>query len=62
MNPAQLKRINDYEWQLPQTGAMRVPAVIFADRAPSDSEASVWLADLELVPDGDLVTCESNGH
>jgi len=31
MDLGRLKRINDCEWQLPQTGAMRVPGVIFAD-------------------------------
>jgi tRNA-splicing ligase RtcB len=31
MDPGRLMRIADCEWQLPQTGAMRVPGVIFAD-------------------------------
>ena len=31
MDPGRLKRISDYQWQLPMTGAMRVPGVIFAD-------------------------------
>jgi tRNA-splicing ligase RtcB len=33
MDPAKLKRLGDYAWQLPQTGAMRVPGVIFADES-----------------------------
>ncbi len=33
MDPGRLKRISDDEWQLPATGAMRVPGVIFADEA-----------------------------
>jgi tRNA-splicing ligase RtcB len=33
MDPGRLKRIDDCEWMLPQTGAMRVPGVIFADEA-----------------------------
>jgi tRNA-splicing ligase RtcB len=31
MDPSRLQRISDYQWQLAQTGAMRVPGVIFAD-------------------------------
>src|SRR5437773_6715639 len=31
MDPSRLERIDDYQWHLPATGAMRVPGVIFAD-------------------------------
>jgi tRNA-splicing ligase RtcB (3'-phosphate/5'-hydroxy nucleic acid ligase) len=31
MNLSGFERITDYEWRLPATGAMRVPAVIYAD-------------------------------
>jgi tRNA-splicing ligase RtcB len=31
MDPSRLKRIDEYQWQLAKTGAMRVPGVIFAD-------------------------------
>jgi len=33
MDPGRLKRISDYQWQLPTAGPMRVPGVIFADEA-----------------------------
>jgi len=33
MDPERLKRIGDCEWELPQTGPMRVPGVIYADEA-----------------------------
>ncbi len=33
MNLSGFERINDFEWRLPATGAMRVPAVIYADEA-----------------------------
>jgi tRNA-splicing ligase RtcB len=33
MDPGRLKRIGTCAWQLPMTGAMRVPGVIFADEA-----------------------------
>ena len=33
MDISGFKRVSEYEWQIPATGAMRVPAVIFADEA-----------------------------
>src|SRR5512147_667725 len=33
MDPGRLKRIGTCAWQLPMTGTMRVPGVIFADEA-----------------------------
>lgn len=33
MDTARFERIGDYEWRVAPTGAMRVPAVIFADEA-----------------------------
>jgi tRNA-splicing ligase RtcB len=33
MDLSELKRVNDFEWQLAPLGAMRVPVVIFADAA-----------------------------
>jgi tRNA-splicing ligase RtcB len=32
MDTNRLERLDDYRWQVPTTGGMRVPAVIFADR------------------------------
>ncbi|MBK9609230.1 MAG: RtcB family protein, partial [Betaproteobacteria bacterium] len=31
MNPDRFERIDECMWQLPRTGAMRVPGVIYAD-------------------------------
>ncbi|MDH5750575.1 MAG: RtcB family protein, partial [Rhodospirillales bacterium] len=33
MDLSRLKQVHDYEWKIPATGNMRVPAVIFADAA-----------------------------
>ena len=33
MDPARLKRLGDAEWELPRTGAMRVPGILYADEA-----------------------------
>src|SRR5579885_750048 len=33
MDPARLTKLNDVTWQIEPTGAMRVPAVIYADEA-----------------------------
>ena len=33
MDLARLVRIDEFQWQLPQHGAMRVPGVVFADEA-----------------------------
>ncbi|MDH5345010.1 MAG: RtcB family protein, partial [Gammaproteobacteria bacterium] len=32
MDTARLKRLDEYRWQIPAAGRMRVPAVVFADR------------------------------
>ncbi|MDX1431989.1 MAG: RtcB family protein, partial [Gammaproteobacteria bacterium] len=33
MNPARFEKVSDFEWRVPPSGAMRVPAVIYADEA-----------------------------
>ncbi|MGA8147036.1 MAG: RtcB family protein [Gallionellaceae bacterium] len=33
MNPSGFERISEFEWRIPATGAMRVPAIIYADEA-----------------------------
>ena len=53
MDPGRLKRIRDCEWQLPQTGAMRVPGVIFADEAlikAMDDKVPEQVANVATLP------------
>ena len=53
MDPGRLKRINDDEWELPQTGAMRVPGVIFADEAlirAMDDKVPEQVANVATLP------------
>ena len=53
MDPGRLKRISDCEWQLPQTGAMRVPCVIFADEAlikAMDDKVPEQVANVATLP------------
>jgi tRNA-splicing ligase RtcB len=53
MDPGRLKRINDCEWQLPQSGAMRVPGVIFADEAlirAMDDKVAEQVANVATLP------------
>jgi tRNA-splicing ligase RtcB len=53
MDPARLKRLGDYEWQLPRTGAMRVPGVIFADESlirTMDDKVAEQVANVATLP------------
>ena len=53
MDPGRLKRIGDCEWQLPQTGAMRVPGVIYADEAlvrAMDDKVPEQVANVATLP------------
>ena len=53
MDPGRLKRIDDYTWQLPQTGAMRVPGVIYADEAlirAMDDKVPEQVANVAMLP------------
>jgi tRNA-splicing ligase RtcB (3'-phosphate/5'-hydroxy nucleic acid ligase) len=53
MDPDRLTRIDDCVWQLPQTGAMRVPGVIFADEAlirAMDDKVPEQVANVAMLP------------
>jgi len=53
MDPGRLKRISDDEWQLPKTGPMRVPGVIFADEAlirAMDDKVPEQVANVATLP------------
>jgi tRNA-splicing ligase RtcB len=53
MDPGRLKRISDYEWQLPQAGAMRVRGVIYADEAlvrAMDDKVAEQVANVATLP------------
>ena len=53
MDPGRLKRISDDEWQLPKTGPMRVPGVIFADEAlirAMDDKVPEQIANVATLP------------
>ena len=53
MDPARLRRQGDYEWQLPRTGAMRVPGVIFADESlirTMDDKVAEQVANVATLP------------
>jgi tRNA-splicing ligase RtcB len=53
MDPVRLKRISDYAWELPMTGAMRVPGVIFADEPllrSMDDKVSEQVANVAALP------------
>jgi tRNA-splicing ligase RtcB len=53
MDPGRLKRISEYQWQLPMTGAMRVPGVIFADEAlirSMDDKVPEQVANVAALP------------
>ena len=53
MDPSRLKRIDDYQWQLPKAGAMRVPGVIFADEGlirTMDEKVLLQIANVAMLP------------
>jgi len=53
MDPGRLQRVNDCEWMLPQTGAMRVPGVIFADETlirEMDDKVPEQVANVATLP------------
>ena len=53
MDPGRLKRISDYQWQLPKTDAMRVPGVIYADEAlirAMDDKVPEQVANVATLP------------
>src|SRR6266550_1634877 len=53
MEPTRLKRINDYQWELPKTGAMRVPGLIFADEGlirTMDEKVLEQVANVAMLP------------
>ena len=43
MDIKKFKKINDYKWEIPKTGGMRVPGRIFASRGLiEDMDEKVW--------------------
>jgi tRNA-splicing ligase RtcB (3'-phosphate/5'-hydroxy nucleic acid ligase) len=53
MDPGRLKHISEYEWQLPRTGAMRVPGIIYADEAlirSMDDKVPEQVANVATLP------------
>src|SRR5437762_335266 len=53
MDQKRLKQVNDYRWELPQTGAMRVPGIIFADAsliAAMDDKVAEQVANVAMLP------------
>ena len=53
MDPSRLKRINEYQWELAKTGAMRVPGVIFADEGlirTMDEKVLEQVANVAMLP------------
>ena len=53
MDRSRLKQIDDYRWELPQTGAMRVPGIIFADAsliAAMDDKVAEQVANVAMLP------------
>jgi len=53
MDPRRLQRIDDYQWQLPITGAMRVPGVIVADEGliqTMDEKVLEQIANVSMLP------------
>jgi len=53
MDIAQLRRLSDTAWQIPPTGAMRVPAVIFANAAligEMDEKVREQIANVAMLP------------
>ena len=53
MDPGRLTRLDDCAWELPRTGAMRVPGVIFADEAlirAMDEKVPLQVANVATLP------------
>jgi tRNA-splicing ligase RtcB len=53
MDTTKLRRVSDQEWQLPASGKMRVPAVIFADAAlieEMDDKVAEQLSNVACLP------------
>jgi tRNA-splicing ligase RtcB (3'-phosphate/5'-hydroxy nucleic acid ligase) len=53
MDPARFTRIDETTWQLEATGAMRVPAIIYADEAlirGMDDKVSEQAANVATLP------------
>src|SRR5438067_1392342 len=53
MDPSRLQRIDDHQWQLPKTSAMRVPGVIFADEGlirAMDEKVLEQVANVAMLP------------
>src|ERR1700745_4202359 len=53
MDLARLTRIDDFAWQLPKTGAMRVPGVIYADETlvrAMDDKVAEQVANVAALP------------
>src|SRR5438046_7959827 len=53
MDRKRLKQVDDYRWELPQTGAMRVPGIIFADAsliAAMDDKVAEQVANVAMLP------------
>ena len=53
MDPARLIRIGECEWQLPMTGAMRVPGIIYADETlirDMDDKVPEQVANVAMLP------------
>src|SRR5437762_14124773 len=53
MDRKRLKQVDDYRWELPQTGAMRVPGIICADAsliAAMDDKVAEQVANVAMLP------------
>ena len=53
MDPARLNRLGEAEWELPRTGAMRVPGILYADEAlirGMDDKVAEQLANVAKLP------------
>src|SRR5512147_950550 len=53
MNLSGFKQLSEFEWQLPATGAMHVPAIIFADQAllhDMDDKVREQAANVAMLP------------
>jgi tRNA-splicing ligase RtcB len=53
MDPARFERLSEFEWRLPATGPMRVPALLFADEGllrDMDEKVGEQLANVAALP------------